>query len=246
MAGTFQAGKLLREGLKVVFAGRPNVGKSSIFNALIGQERAIVTEIAGTTRDSLHETLSIKGIPVSLVDTAGLRETFDRVESIGVDRTKQIVADSDLVIVVIDGSQALTPEDQEILNDTKGLSRLIAINKIDLDGNLKFNFSDETPILRLSAKTSEGMNELQSAIVEPFLPNEIINSGFLISDARHFDLITRAQLEIEQSLKLIDHHSEEITLIGLHNAIRLLGEITGETTAEDVLTRIFSTFCIGK
>lgn len=141
MASTFQAGKLLREGLKVALVGRPNVGKSSLFNALLGHERAIVTEIAGTTRDQLHEKLVIENIPVSLIDTAGLRETSDRVESLGVERSKRAMSDADLVIVILDGSQVLTSEDREILDQTKDLPRLIAINKIDIFQQPKFEVS---------------------------------------------------------------------------------------------------------
>ncbi len=245
MASTFKAGKLLREGLKVAFVGRPNVGKSSIFNALIGHERAIVTDIAGTTRDSLHEKLVIKNIPISLIDTAGLRETSDTVESIGVERTKQTLFDADIVVVVLDASQDLSNEDLQILDDTNQLNRIIVTNKIDLphsDSSLI-----ESKIITLSAKTGEGLEDLENAIVEPFSPQDIENSGFLVSDARHHDLLRRSKEDIENAIRLLDlKMSEEFVLVGLHNAIRYLGEITGETTTEDMLTRIFSTFCIGK
>jgi tRNA modification GTPase len=248
MASTFRAGRLLREGLKVVLAGRPNVGKSSIFNSLTGQERAIVTEVAGTTRDTLYESLSIKGIPISLIDTAGLRETFDTVESIGVDRTRRIMADSDLTVIVLDNSQAITDEDRDIITEAKDLNYLIAINKIDLLSKIDLtDFNNSLRIIEISAKTGEGFDRLQNEIVQPFLPQDFSDSGFLISDARHFDLLNRAKSEIESSLKLINERvSEEIILIGLHNGLKYLGEITGETTTEDMLTRIFSTFCIGK
>jgi tRNA modification GTPase len=246
MAATFQAGKLLREGLRVALVGRPNVGKSSLFNALLGHDRAIVTDIAGTTRDQLHEKLVIENIPVSLIDTAGLRETFDTVESIGVERSKRTMADADLVIVILDGSQALTAEDREIQSQVSGLQHLIAINKTDITENPKFEIQDSRSI-KISAKTGEGLDELQKAIIEPFHPQNAEPSGFLVSDARHNDLLLRAQSEIESSMVLLDQKmSEEIVLIGLHNSIRFLGQITGETTTEDMLTRIFSTFCIGK
>jgi len=246
MASTFQAGKLLREGLKVALVGRPNVGKSSVFNALLGTDRAIVTEIAGTTRDQLHEKLTINNIPISLIDTAGLRETSDTVESIGVERSKRAMIDADLVIVLLDGSENLTDEDKEIIVQVKELNHVIAVNKNDLCQTAP-EISDEPKQLRISAKTGEGLSELQKAIVEPFSTQTIENAGFLITDARHYDLLRRAESEIETSLVLIDERaSEEIVLIGLHNALRFLGEITGETTTEDMLTRIFSTFCIGK
>ncbi|MGI8468515.1 MAG: tRNA uridine-5-carboxymethylaminomethyl(34) synthesis GTPase MnmE [Pyrinomonadaceae bacterium] len=248
MASTFQVGKLLREGLRVTLVGRPNVGKSSVFNALIGHDRAIVTEIAGTTRDSLHESLTIDDIPIFLIDTAGLRETVDTVESIGVERTKRVMADSDLVIAVLDGSQPITTEDKEVLDLLDDFRSIVAVNKIDLNKNSglvkKFEKSN---LVEISAKTGEGLDKLQSAIIKQFSPQTIDETGFLVSDARHFDLLTRAKSEINYSHQLLNEKaSEEIVLIGLHNAMRFLGEITGETTTEDVLTRIFSTFCVGK
>jgi tRNA modification GTPase len=251
MASTFKAGKLLREGLKVALVGRPNVGKSSLFNSLLGHDRAIVTEIAGTTRDQLHEKLVIENIPVSLIDTAGLRETSDAVESIGVERSKRAMADADLVIVLLDSSQNLTVEDYEALKNTDDLNRIIAVNKIDLklpgDEILSPISNSKSQIIKVSAKTGEGLDELQKAIVEPFHPQDIEVSGFLISDARHNDLLLRTESEIINSIDLLNQKmSEEIILIGLHNALRYLGQITGETTTEDMLTRIFSTFCIGK
>ncbi|MDQ3089105.1 MAG: tRNA uridine-5-carboxymethylaminomethyl(34) synthesis GTPase MnmE [Acidobacteriota bacterium] len=250
MASTFQAGKLLREGLKVALVGRPNVGKSSLFNALLGHDRAIVTAIAGTTRDQLHEKLTINNIPISLIDTAGLRETSDTVESIGVERSKRTMADADLVIVLLDGSENLTVEDKEILAQANDLTHIIAINKIDLNGIKEIKSQIPNPksqIEEVSAKTGAGLDKLQKAIIEPFAPQDFENSGFLISDARHNDLLLRAESEITNSIALLDQKmSEEIVLIGLHNALRYLGQITGETTTEDMLTRIFSTFCIGK
>jgi tRNA modification GTPase len=245
-ASTFQAGKLLREGLRVALVGRPNVGKSSLFNALLGHERAIVTAIAGTTRDQLREKFTIKNIPISLIDTAGLRETSDTVESIGVERSKRTMADADLIVVLLDGSENLTIEDTDIFDQVKDLNYLIAINKSDLE-QTKIKLDQKVKLLPISAKTGEGLDELQNAIIEPFATNNLENTGFLISDARHFDLLRRSILEIEASIHLIDEQaSEEIILIGLHNGLRFLGEITGETTNEDVLTQIFSTFCIGK
>lgn len=249
IASTFQAGRLLREGIKVALVGRPNVGKSSLFNKLIGQDRAIVTEIAGTTRDSLHESLSIDGIPVSLIDTAGLRETSDTVEIIGVKRTKGTLTDADLVVVVLDNSEALTEEDYQVFNEVKDLNYIIVINKVDLNVNGKDfgNILNNTKYVLTSAKTGEGIEALKKFIIEPFNSENIENKGFLVSDARHNDLLVRAKSEIELSCDLLDKRvSEEIILVGLHNALRFLGEITGETTTEDMLTRIFSTFCIGK
>lgn len=255
IASTFQAGKLIREGLKVALVGRPNVGKSSLFNALLGSERAIVTEIAGTTRDQLHERFTIDNIPISLIDTAGLRETSDTVESIGVARARRAMADADLVIALIDASEEFTQEDEEILESINDLDHLIAINKIDktndvddLVARLRSKIQDpKSKIATVSAKTGAGLGTLKRSIVDPFEPQEFSEAGFLVTDARHHDLLVRAQNEIENSLSQLEQKmSEEIVLIGLHNALGYLGQITGETTTEDMLTRIFSTFCIGK
>jgi tRNA modification GTPase len=257
IASTFRAGKLLREGLKVALVGRPNVGKSSLFNALLGHDRAIVTEIAGTTRDQLHEKFTINNIPIALIDTAGLRETTDTVESIGVERSRRTMADADLVVVMLDGSEELTGEDREIAAGAHDLNHLIVINKIDKSDSEKIkavedrvrstNHEQRTTIVPISAKTGEGLDELQKAIIEPFAPGDIESAGFLVSDARHHDLLLRAGSGIEKSLDLLEQRmSEEIVLIGLHNSLRYLGQITGETTTEDMLSRIFSTFCIGK
>lgn len=253
IAQTFTAGRLIREGLRVALVGRPNVGKSSLFNALLGSDRAIVTEIAGTTRDQIHERISVDGIPVSLIDTAGLRETIDIVESIGVERSRAVMADADIVVVMVDASEDLTAEDLEILGGVSGIEHIVVLNKIDKADaahieavRVMLNGHGST-VIALSAKTGEGIETLQRAIIEPFSPQDISSSGFLVTDARHHDLLTRAAEEIRTSISQLDEKlSEEIVLIGLHNALRYLGEITGETTTEDMLTRIFSTFCIGK
>lgn len=257
IAATFQAGKLIREGLRVALVGRPNVGKSSLFNALLGSDRAIVTEIAGTTRDQIHERFTIDNIPISLIDTAGLRDTIDTVESIGVERSKRTMADADLVIAMLDVSEAETDEDESILKSVSELDHIVVVNKIDkLSPEDVQNFIERagsqmsdprSPIVPVSAKTGEGIDSLKKVIIEPFAPEDQATSGFLVSDARHHDLLIRAQSEVEHSLSLLEQRtSEEIVLVGLHNALRYLGQITGETTTEDMLTRIFSTFCIGK
>ena len=264
---TFKAGRLIRDGLRVALVGRPNVGKSSLFNALLGSERAIVTDIPGTTRDQIHERFTIGDIPVSLIDTAGLRETADTVESIGVERSRRTMADADLVLVMVDASESLTLEDREIIRSVEEVSNLVVVNKIDKAGagsisNLRSQISNlrsgssgpdadnpdqESEFVAVSAKTGEGLEQLQRAIVEPFSPRHASSNGFLVTDARHHDLLARAAAEIRHSIDLLDQRaSEEITLIGLHNSLRYLGQITGETTTEDMLTRIFSTFCIGK
>jgi tRNA modification GTPase len=256
IASTFKAGHLIREGIRVAIVGRPNVGKSSLFNALLGSDRAIVTEIAGTTRDQLHERFTISNIPIALIDTAGLRETTDTVEKIGVERSRRTMADVDLVLAMLDVTDDLTDEDLEIIESIDETEHIIVVNKIDMVPNGMDKFTSElrsrlpsntSPFVNLSAKTGAGLEALKRSIVEPFSPQDVNSSGFLVSDARHYDLLIRSQQDIQSSIELLKNRtSEEIVLVGLHNALRYLGEITGETTTDDMLTRIFSTFCIGK
>lgn len=250
LAGTFASGHLLRDGLRVTLAGRPNVGKSSIFNKLLAHERAIVTEIPGTTRDTITEAISINGVPVVLTDTAGLRESTDDVERIGVDRTRQAMADADLIVVVLDGSAELSSEDLDLLSRARELRHVIARNKNDLPEfrpRSDLNFDNNAQIVHVSALTGSGIEALCAAILAPFGALDSQNDGLLITNARHYDLLKRAVNEIRGSIDLLDQDaSEELILIGLHNSLRFLGQITGETTTEDLLSEIFATFCIGK
>lgn len=250
IAQTFEAGHLLRDGLKVTLVGRPNVGKSCLFNKLLASERAIVTEIPGTTRDTLTEQTSMGAVPVLLTDTAGLRESPDRVEALGVERTQRALADSDLVIVVLDGSEDLTQEDFNVLSQAKRNRHVVAINKSDLASYQKRASSRPTFLatdtVSVSAITGSGLSELRTAILAQFGSPEIEN-GLMITNARHYDLLCRASDQIESSEALLrGGASEEIVVSGLHNALRFLGEISGETTVEDILSEIFATFCIGK
>lgn len=257
LADTFRAGHLIRDGIKVAIVGRPNVGKSSLFNYLLGHDRAIVTDIAGTTRDQLHEHLSINGVPIALIDTAGLRDSEDVVEAIGVERSKAVMADADVVIVLLDASEQTSDDDRQILEDVRGLNFVVALNKIDkvpstdIDHMVASKDSHFAHIrerlVPISAKTGEGIEDLKRALIDPTVTDELTSSGFLITDARHHDLLLRSCSEIESSIDSLNAGtSEEIVLVGLHNALKYLGEITGETTNEDMLSRIFSTFCIGK
>jgi tRNA modification GTPase len=255
LAETFARGRLLHDGLKVAFVGRPNVGKSSLFNMLLGHGRAIVTAVPGTTRDTIAEPIGIDGVPISLIDTAGIRHTADEIELIGVDRTRRAAADADLLIVVVDGSEPLTEEDQGVLRDVADKPHILAINKSDLS-NYSSNIlleelsgEDENRVtaLSVSAVTEAGLGDLRAAILKPFANGTGGSEGLLITNARHHDLLLRCVAAIETSGRLVrDRASEELILVGLHNALRYLGEITGETTTEDILGKIFATFCIGK
>lgn len=249
LAATFRSGKLLRDGLKVTLAGRPNVGKSSVFNSLLSSDRAIVTDVPGTTRDSLSEMISLRGVPVLLVDTAGVRDTIDKIEHLGVERTRRAIADADLTVVVLDGSEPLASEDREVLNSVSDLPHLIALNKSDLE-SFNVNCCNEkvsAPMVPVSAKTGAGMDELRSAILKPFADRSVSDNGLLVTDARHHDLLRRTQTSLQSSAQLLEQRaSEDLVLAGLYDALRFLGQITGETTTEDVLSQIFATFCIGK
>ncbi|MDQ5846022.1 MAG: tRNA uridine-5-carboxymethylaminomethyl(34) synthesis GTPase MnmE [Acidobacteriota bacterium] len=249
LAATYASGHLLREGIKVALVGRPNVGKSSLFNKLLRFDRAIVTELPGTTRDSLTESISLNGIPVSLTDTAGVREAGDRIESIGVERTHRAMADADLLIVVIDGSTDLVAEDHAIIKRAAPLVHVVAINKSDLtqSNGIERELVSDTKVVRVSAQTGEGLEVLTAAILQPFGSVDSESVGLLITDSRHHGLLVRAKEALEESQRLLgEQASEELVLVGLHNALKFLGEITGETTSEEILGEIFSTFCIGK
>jgi tRNA modification GTPase len=251
LASTFMSGRLLKEGLKVTLVGRPNVGKSSVFNSLLASDRAIVTDMPGTTRDSLSEMLSLQGVPILLTDTAGLRVSEDIIENLGVERTRRAIADADLIVFVIDGSQSLTSEDKEIFDEAALNPHLIVLNKSDLKSfnrnTLEWEIDQTTAVISISAKTGSGLDDLRAAILQPFAVGDISDAGLLITDARHFDLLQRTRGALSSSIALlVERASEELVLVGLYDALHFLGEITGETTPDDVLSQIFATFCIGK
>jgi tRNA modification GTPase len=245
---SYSAGRLLQEGIRVTITGRPNVGKSSLFNSLVERERAIVTEIPGTTRDTLTEAIDLEGIPVILTDTAGLRETTDGIETLGIERTRRAMGDSDLVLVVIDGSADLGPSDRGLIDQTANARRLIVLNKSDLPAFEAAGCClDELQAINVSAKTGEGLASLRAAILESLHSNGMDDGSLLITNARHYDLLCNTQREIEVARTALgERQSEELVLVPLHNALRFLGQITGETTTEDILSEIFGTFCIGK
>lgn len=251
LAATFSTGRLLRDGIRVALVGRPNVGKSSVFNKLVESDRAIVTEFAGTTRDSVSEAVSLDGVPVLLTDTAGIRTSTDPIERLGVERTRRAIADADLIILTIDNSQALTAEDLEVFQEVAQSLHLIALNKSDLPpfspSNTQLNSEHTGAVVSISAKTGVGLDALRAAILQPFATHDVSANGLLVTDARHFDLLQRTHDALRSSTDLLDSHaSEELILVGLYDALRFLGEITGETTPDDILSEIFATFCIGK
>ncbi len=253
LRSTFSTGKLLRDGIRVALVGRPNVGKSSLFNSLVGHGRAIVTDIPGTTRDTLTESIGVEGIPVLLTDTAGIRRSTDEIEAIGVERAKREAADADLLIVVIDASESLREEDRFVLEEVSSVRHVVALNKSDLPSFSTSIFVEKaaaaqcSTVVSVSAKSDAGLAALRTAILQPFADGNSESEGLLITNARHHDLLTQAIEAIASSEKLLtDRASEELVVVGLHNALRFLGDITGETTTDEILGQIFATFCIGK
>jgi len=239
LISSFAYGKLVHEGFTLAIVGRPNVGKSSLFNRLLEQDRAIVTDIPGTTRDLVSETASVEGIPVKFVDTAGIREGQDTVESLGIERSYQAMADADLTVVVVDSSVPLESEDEALIGRAQGKSLVVA-NKCDLRAS--------SIGMQVSALTGEGIPELRRAIVDAIAPRgQIEQEGGFITSLRHEQLLRESQEALEQALTAnglgIPH---EMLLLDLYAALRPIDAITGATTADDILNRIFSTFCIGK
>jgi tRNA modification GTPase len=240
LAKSYSAGRLLQQGIKVAIVGSPNVGKSSLFNRLVEHDRAIVTHIPGTTRDTLSHAIDIGGIPVILIDTAGVRETADSVESLGIERTKRAMSDADLVLQVVDSSDPST----KLLDDLT-TPAILVLNKSDL-GPSQVDPQDSVSV-EISALTGDGLQALRAAILQSLNRGESSNEGLLITNARHFDLLNQASTEMDQAIELLRWKaSEELVLEPLHNALRYLGQITGETTSDEILGQIFATFCIGK
>ena len=246
LAASYRVGHLLQDGLKVAIAGSPNVGKSSFFNKLVERDRAIVTELPGTTRDTLSETIDVDGIPIVLTDTAGVRDTVDGIEQLGIERTQSAIAEADMVLVVLDGSCAMRAEDRDVLQRTANTRRAIVLNKSDLASFGTGN--GELPAgLKVSAMTGEGLDSVRAAILGSFDAATLDPGSLLVTNARHHNLLLRVGAELVKGrAELTSRSSEEVVLVPLHNALRLLGEITGETTTEDILSEIFATFCIGK
>jgi len=248
LAGSFAYGKIVHEGLTLAIVGRPNVGKSSLFNCLVERERAIVTATPGTTRDLVSETVAIGGIPVKLVDTAGIRHALNEAESIGIRKSMEAVADADLVLVVLDSSQPVAGEDQELLGQVAQRTAIVIENKIDLPGSPPSVLSSQLPLVRTSATTGEGIPELRKEILRHVggEAGDHAESGFL-TNLRHQGLVRDSIAALEAAKTAVDNCvPHEMLLLDLYNVLRPLDEITGATTTDDILNLIFSSFCIGK
>ncbi|WP_304941806.1 tRNA uridine-5-carboxymethylaminomethyl(34) synthesis GTPase MnmE [Vallitalea guaymasensis] len=245
-------GKIIREGIKTVIVGKPNVGKSSLMNALLNEDRAIVTDVAGTTRDVLEEYMNIKGIPLRIIDTAGIRETEDIVEKIGVNKSEELVQEADLVILMLDASSDLTEEDRYIFNLIKNKKTIVLLNKIDLPVRITEEFVNEevknTKIISTSLKDNKGLDDIEKAIKDMFLIGDInFNDNLYITNIRH-------KVSLENAIDSLNSVKESIEMgmpedcwsIDLKNSYDYLGEITGDSVSDDIIHQIFSQFCLGK
>jgi tRNA modification GTPase len=247
-----EEGKILREGLNTVIVGKPNVGKSSLLNALINENKAIVTEIPGTTRDVIEEYINIDGIPIKIVDTAGIRETEDVVEKIGVEKSKEKIAEADLVIFMLDLSRKIDEEDIEIMNFIKNKKYIVLLNKSDLNKDLNeenhfIKGLDSKYIIRTSVKNNSGLNELKECIKDLFFSGEIKSDEIIVTNARHQEALIRSKESCIQAIEtLSDEISIDLASIDIRNAWKYLGEITGDTLDENIIDKIFSEFCLGK
>ena len=247
LAGSFAYGKLVHEGLTLAIVGRPNVGKSSLFNRLVERERAIVTATPGTTRDLVSETVALDGIPVRLVDTAGLRHAIDEAESIGIRKSMEALADADLVLVVVDSSQPVAQQDQDLVNQVEQRPAILVANKDDAKSSQFTVPRSQLPRVQTSALTGDGIPELRAEILRHAGGDRSQSEAGLLTNLRHQKLVGESLTALIASETAVHNHvPHEMLLLDLYNSLRALDEITGVTTNDDVLNLIFSTFCIGK
>jgi tRNA modification GTPase len=249
---SFRRGRIIRDGFSMAIVGRPNVGKSSLFNALLAEDRSIVTEVPGTTRDVVSEFTSIEGIPVRLADTAGVCQSDNEIEQLGVARSFRAIADADAILLVVDRSRPRAVEDESLRRRLGELACIVVMNKNDLtdvwDPGEKAAYAGEWPYLEVSAKTGEGVVRLRGAILSHLFGElDGRKDGILITNLRQCRCLESARESLEKaSLALRQGLSEEFALFDLHRGLKQLGMVTGETTVEDLLNEIFSRFCIGK
>lgn len=249
---TSESGKIFREGLKTVIVGKPNVGKSSLLNSILGENRAIVTDIPGTTRDVIEEFVNIKGIPLKIVDTAGIRETDDVVEKIGVEKSMASFDTADLIIMVVDSSSELSEEDREILEKVQGKETILLLNKTDLpqviDEEEVKKYVNEENIIKISALHNEGIENVHDRIEAMVYKGDIkSSSNVIITNSRHKDALYRAMKSAEDAMRAIeDRMPLDFVEVDLKNIWDYLGYINGDTVSEDLLDNIFHNFCIGK
>ena len=249
---SFDNGKLIKEGIKTAIIGKPNAGKSSLLNAILKEDRAIVTEYEGTTRDTIEEFVNIEGVPLKLIDTAGIRDAKDEVEKIGIKKSKEIANDADLVIAIFDSSKELTKEDIEILNIIKNKKSIVLLNKADLNSVL--NENDERlkeitgNVLKISALNGEGLEKLYALISKMFSLEEInVDNDVIITNLRHKNLISKAIENVKKAKNTVEENMPiDIIAIFIKDILEDLGNITGEIVTDDIINEIFSKFCLGK
>jgi tRNA modification GTPase len=249
LSASFAYGKIVHEGLTLAIVGRPNVGKSSLFNRLVERERAIVTATPGTTRDLVTETVAIGGIPVRLVDTAGIRQALDEAESIGIRKSMEALADADLVLVVVDASEGWTKEDGELMGQAQSRPVIVVENKCDLKIPTSPKIGEKwgTQAVLTSAVTGEGISELRTEILKHVGGDSAMQETGFLTNVRHAGLINDSLSALGAAQRAVTNKvPHEMLLLDLYNALRPLDAITGATTTDDILNLIFSTFCIGK
>jgi len=246
-----EKGAIFREGASCVICGRPNVGKSSLMNSLLRNDRVIVAPTAGTTRDTIEEVINIKGIPLKIIDTAGISESEDEITKASVSRSMQYIGEADLVLLVLDKSRKLTEEDLSLMDNLKEKRALVLLNKSDLPSRLipkaLKKYLNDNVVLSVSAKRKTGLDKLEDAIYNTFLNQKVSVGSILLSNSRHIESIRKASVFLQSAIEGIDEKRPvELTLIDIKDAADILGTITGEVFTDDILDKIFSRFCIGK
>lgn len=245
-------GKIMREGLSTVIVGKPNVGKSSMLNNLIQDNKAIVTEVAGTTRDVLEEYVNVRGVPLRLVDTAGIRETEDIVEKIGVERSRKALSQADLILFLLNNNEALTQEDYTLYEVVKNEDVIVIVNKMDLEQNIDINevkdMIGDTPLIQTSMLKQEGIDELEIQIRDLFFGGEVQNQDMTyVSNSRHISLLKQARQTIQDAIDAAESGVPmDMVQIDLTRTWEILGEIIGETASDELIDQLFSQFCLGK
>ncbi|HDD5967906.1 TPA: tRNA uridine-5-carboxymethylaminomethyl(34) synthesis GTPase MnmE [Staphylococcus aureus] len=245
-------GEIMREGLSTVIVGKPNVGKSSMLNNLIQDNKAIVTEVAGTTRDVLEEYVNVRGVPLRLVDTAGIRETEDIVEKIGVERSRKALGQADLILFVLNNNEALTQEDYTLYEVVKNEDVIVIVNKMDLEQNIDINevkdMIGDTPLIQTSMLKQEGIDELEIQIRDLFFGGEVQNQDMTyVSNSRHISLLKQARQTIQDAIDAAESGVPmDMVQIDLTRTWEILGEIIGETASDELIDQLFSQFCLGK